>query len=314
MLGHVSEDKRGGGLPLYRDLLRPIAEVNALGEVVARYVYGDAAGVMRNIGEGLHARLGIGGGFTKIHGGGRLSPRYILEFAPDGSVARTLAPIADDFGNVYLVVDVFSGTVTQRLAYDEHGRVLFDSAPGLFPFGYGGGIYDPDTRHTRFGARDVEHDRGRWLARDPIRFKSGSMNLFLHAGGDPLNALDATGLATYRCERPLRDYDNTSMDDDRKNGPDVSGNPFYHEYTCVQQGKHMICNGHGPRGPTHDVYSPYRCDKTHEDDVCLESCVASRLESNERPDYSYQGDPFGPPNCKDWARTNIAECEDACGR
>ena len=74
MLGYASEDKRGGGLPLYRDLLRPIAEVNALGEVVARYVYGDAAGVMRNIGEGLNARLGIGGGFTKIHGGGRLSP------------------------------------------------------------------------------------------------------------------------------------------------------------------------------------------------------------------------------------------------
>src|SRR5690606_20560987 len=273
---------------IYRDLLRPIAEVDRDGNVVARYVYGDAAGVLRNIDEGLYAKLGLGSGFKSIHGSGRLSPRYILELASDGTITRTLAPITDEFGNVYLVIDVLTGETVQRLEYDIFGQVLFDSLPGAFPFGYGGGLYDSVTGHTRFGARDVEHISGRWFARDPVRFKSGQMNLFLHGDADPLNALDATGLATYRCERPLGDYSNVDTPEDRRNFADVPGNPLYHEYVCVKQGNHTICNGQGPSGgggggyinspgrPTNDQWSMYRCRRSHEDDLCLESCLGGK--------------------------------------
>jgi RHS repeat-associated protein len=32
------------------------------------------------------------------------------------------------------------------------------------------GLYDPDTKLTRFGVRDYDPVVGRWLQRDPIRF------------------------------------------------------------------------------------------------------------------------------------------------
>jgi len=166
----------------------------------------------------------------------------------------------------------------------------------------------------RLGTSDrwsVRAMAGRWLSSDPVRFKSGSANLFLHAGADPFNALDATGLATFRCERPLA-------------GTRRDLGPAKHEYICVQQGDHIICNGHtaknsenpilGPSRPTNDKDGggPYqlsveRCTKVRDDDTCLESCVGSRLESRDRPGYgilSY--------NCQTWVKHVLNECTLDC--
>jgi len=84
--------------------------------------------------------------------------------------------------------------VVQEMAYDAFGNVILDTNPGFQPFGFAGGIYDADTKLTRFGARDYDAEIGRWTAKDPIRFGGGDTNLYGYVVGDPVNFSDAFGL------------------------------------------------------------------------------------------------------------------------
>jgi RHS repeat-associated protein len=81
-----------------------------------------------------------------------------------------VAGTADHLGSPRLIINLADGTVGQRIDYDECGKVLADSIPGLQPFGFAGGLYDPDTGLDRFGARDYDARVGRWTAKDPIGF------------------------------------------------------------------------------------------------------------------------------------------------
>jgi RHS repeat-associated protein len=60
------------------------------------------------------------------------------------------------------------------------------------PFGFAGGLYDPDTALVRFGARDYDPTIGRWVSKDPSRFRGGS-NLFVYSHNDPVNYIDRNG-------------------------------------------------------------------------------------------------------------------------
>ena len=77
------------------------------------------------------------------------------------------------------------GEVAQQLDYDAWGRVIEDSRPGFQPFGFAGGLHDPDTQLTRFGARDYDAETGRWTAKDPILFDGGDSNLYGYVLQDP---------------------------------------------------------------------------------------------------------------------------------
>jgi RHS repeat-associated protein len=90
-------------------------------------------------------------------------------------------------------VNASSGTVVQRIDYDEFGRVTADTNTGLQPFGFAGGIYDADTGLVRFGARDYDAAAGRWTTKDPIGFVAQDSNLFGYAFGDPMNGFDPSG-------------------------------------------------------------------------------------------------------------------------
>jgi len=147
---------------LYRSALQPVAVLDGAGNVVDRYVYGSS----RNV------------------------PEY-LERA--GTTYRILT---DHLGSLRLVVNVATGEVVQRIAYDAYGRVLVDEvAAGWEPvvFGFAGGVYDRDTGLVRFGARDYDAEVGRWTAKDPIRFSGGDSNLYGYAGGEPVNWVDPDG-------------------------------------------------------------------------------------------------------------------------
>ena len=78
--------------------------------------------------------------------------------------------------------------------YDAFGRVTSDSNPGFQPFGFAGGIYDPDTGLVRFGARDYDAEAGRWTAKDPTLFAGGDANLYAYVGNDPVNRTDHRGM------------------------------------------------------------------------------------------------------------------------
>jgi RHS repeat-associated protein len=143
---------------LYQDQLKPVAELDGTGNMVSRFVYATRVNV----------------------------PDYMIK----GGVTYRL--ITDHLGSPRLVVDTASGTVVQRMDYDEFGRVILDTNPGFQPFGFAGGVYDRDTGLARFGARDYDPMTGRWTAKDPIRF-AGGMNVYTYAKGDPVNRVDLIG-------------------------------------------------------------------------------------------------------------------------
>jgi RHS repeat-associated protein len=133
---------------------------------------------------------------------GASAVKAVMVYGPRGHApeylvmgAATYRIVADHLGSPRLVVDAATGAVAQRLDYDAFGQVLFDSNPGFQPFGFAGGLGDPDTGLVHFGARDYDPATGRWTSKDPLGFAAGDANLYAYAGNDPVNWLDPTGLA-----------------------------------------------------------------------------------------------------------------------
>ncbi len=75
---------------------------------------------------------------------------------------------------------------------------MFDSNPEFrIPFGFAGGLYDPDTGLIRFGYRDYDPDTGRWTAKEPIFFAGGDTNLYGYVLGDPVGLTDPLGYSAF---------------------------------------------------------------------------------------------------------------------
>ncbi|MEN5178401.1 RHS repeat-associated core domain-containing protein [Comamonas testosteroni] len=144
---------------LYLDSLRPIAQLDAAGAIKSVFLYGD----------NLNSPSGM---------------------QRDGKQYKF---ISDHLGSVRLVIDTQTGEVKQRLDYDAWGNVTEDTNPNFQPFGFAGGLYDPDTGLTRFGARDYDAETGRWTAKDPILFYGGDSNLYGYALNNPIHFVDPTG-------------------------------------------------------------------------------------------------------------------------
>ena len=85
---------------------------------------------------------------------------------------NTYQLITDHLGSVRLVIAKNTGDIVQQMDYDEFGNVISDSNPDFQPFAYAGGLYDTQTKLTRFGARDYDAVVGRWVAKDPIGFEN----------------------------------------------------------------------------------------------------------------------------------------------
>ena len=145
---------------LYQDQLNPVAELDGTGAVVSTFVYASKPNV----------------------------PDYLVKA---GTIFRV---ISDHLGSVRLVVNTSDGTIAQRLDYDAFGRVMLDTNPGFQPFGFAGGLYDPQTGLVRFGARDYDPETGRWTSKDPVGFSGGDANLYGYVVNDPTNLSDSSGL------------------------------------------------------------------------------------------------------------------------
>jgi RHS repeat-associated protein len=145
---------------LYGDGLRPIAQLAPDDSVRFQFLYAEKASAPSLI-------IGTGGSYRVI---------------------------TDHLGSPRGIIDVGSGASLQYLAYDEFGNVTADTNPGFQPYGFAGGLYDPDTHLVHFGARDYDPALGRFLTRDPIGFAGGQSNVYDYAANDPVNFVDPSGL------------------------------------------------------------------------------------------------------------------------
>ena len=200
----IAKDKNGVrqyGL-LWLDSLRPIAELDASGQLRSVFHYAEHA----NIPSAMER---------------------------DGKLYRILH---DHLGSVRLVIDTTNGIVVQQMDYDVWGKVIQDSHPGFQPFGFAGGLHDPDTGLTRFGARDYDAETGRWTSKDPILFNGGDMNLYGYVLQDPVNGVDASGLrGSARPNRTLRSIrrDPFALNDALQNTPELACD--YWPAACVKK-------------------------------------------------------------------------------
>lgn len=157
---------------LYQDQLRPVAQLDGSGtNVVARFVYGSKASV----------------------------PDYMV------TSGGTYRIVSDHLGSPRAVVDVNAGTVIETINFDEFGNETDTLAGTLptgyvrIPFGFAGGLYDPDTQLVRFGARDYDPSVGRWTSKDPIRFRGKQLNFYVYVGNDPVDGTDPSGRSHNGC-------------------------------------------------------------------------------------------------------------------
>jgi RHS repeat-associated protein len=113
---------------------------------------------------------------------------------------QTYRIITDHLGSVRLVVNAATGTVAQRIDYDEFGiATLVTGTWDVQPFGFAGGLYHPATGLVRFGARDYDPQTGRWTSKDGLKDDGGDANFYGYVGGDPLNTVDPRGLFVRNC-------------------------------------------------------------------------------------------------------------------
>jgi RHS repeat-associated protein len=146
---------------IYDGQLRPVAELNASGTVTATFVYA------------THINI----------------PDYIIK---SGVTYRV---ITDHLGSLRFVINTSTGAIAQRMDYDDWGNVLVNTAPDFTPFGFAGGLYDSQTKLTRFGARDYDAEVGRWTCKDIVGFKSTQTNFYEFCFNDCVNVYDPSGLA-----------------------------------------------------------------------------------------------------------------------
>jgi RHS repeat-associated protein len=156
---------------LYKDGLRPVAELNGSGAVVARFVYASD----------------------------RSTPDFVVR---GGSRYRVLT---DQLGSPRMAVNVTnSSDVPFRAEYTAFGvqTMLSGTAADWMPFGFAGGMSDTETGLVRFGARDYDPEVGRWVSKDPVRFESDGPNQYRYATNDPTNYVDTNGLTSTLVLRP----------------------------------------------------------------------------------------------------------------
>ena len=164
-IGKLRDGELVQGL-VYRDQLNPIAELDGAGNIVAVFAYGEKSNV----------------------------PAYLIRNNPETGEQTTYRILSDHLGSPRIVINVETGEVAQRIDYDVWGRVTLDTNPGFQPFGFAGGIYDPETGLLRFGARDYDPFIGRWTAKDPIGFNGDGWNFYSYALNDTVNSSDPSGL------------------------------------------------------------------------------------------------------------------------
>jgi RHS repeat-associated protein len=164
-LGRRVGKKKNGALLkqwIYRDTLKPVAELDGSGALVSEFVYGSKSNVPDYVRRG--------GATYRVVSDHLGSPRYVVNVANSSD-----APVTT--------------------SYTSFGEV---AGTGLdwMPFGFAGGMSDADSGLVRFGARDHDPTVGRWVSKDPLGWGGGQANLYAYSLDDPNNRTDPSEMAS----------------------------------------------------------------------------------------------------------------------
>ncbi|WP_156595019.1 hypothetical protein [Citrobacter amalonaticus] len=224
----------------------------------------------------------------------------------------------DHRGLPLALIDV-NGAIAWRAECDEWGNVLREDNPHNLEqlIRLPGQQWDKETGLYYNRHRYYDPAQGRYITQDPIGLMGG-WSLYLYPL-NPIEYIDPLGLDTYMCTIPLHTLGGTGT----RSGPDIWGNPFYHQYLCVDNGKGgYTCGGQdrtgaavfpGSKGKaTNDTWPTDgngACKKVDDRD-CVNECVKNRVENKKRPWYQI---PFGI-DCQDWSDDVLNSCKESCSR
>jgi RHS repeat-associated protein len=147
-----------------------IAELDASGSLVRRYIPGPSA----------DERIAV------AEGGSTTAP--ILTYFHANHQGSVLA-MTDSAGNA---VSCAQGVNCQRLAYDEYGILSTSATTTGEVYRYTGRSYDQETGLYYSRARYYAPSIGRFLQTDPVGSKD-DLNAYLYVHGDPMNFVDHNG-------------------------------------------------------------------------------------------------------------------------
>ena len=181
-------------LDLNGDMSRVLAETDATGDVTAYYVYG----------HGLVSRIEPSGDRNFYHFNNR---------------GDTVA-LSDD-----------SGTITDRYAFDEYGKLMASTGTTENPFKFVGrfGVMDEGDDGYFMRARFYDAGVGRFLSEDPLGFGGGS-NFYMYSDSNPVIGIDPSGLDTYFL---------------RRSGTDPSGSLITHNFFYTTNSDGTLKNTYG---------------------------------------------------------------------
>jgi RHS repeat-associated protein len=145
---------------IYKDALKPVAELDGSGALVAEFVYGSKSNV----------------------------PDYVRRGA------TTYRVVTDHLGSPRYAVSVSNSSDVPFVANYSTFGAMAGTGLDWMPFGFASGIYDTDSGLLRFGARDYEPLAGRWLVKDPTGFGGLQTNLYSIPDNDPIRFHDWTGM------------------------------------------------------------------------------------------------------------------------
>ncbi len=266
-----------------------------------------------------------------------LSGHLILETTDTGEPIRSYAWVGDTpilqrdhTGETDVVVYLHTDHLnTPRLASDANGTIVWRMDGDAFGNGnvdgnpdrdnqyvqvnlrFPGQYYDSETGLHYNWNRYYDPKTGRYITSDPIGLEGG-LNTYLYVEANPGKLSDPLGLMTFMCRKPLDALGGSGS----KSGPDVYGNPLYHQYLCIKDGRLTVCGGQDRQGgpwspgkPSNDRFDKNRCEQAEPDNSCLENCLRGKFGGG-RPNYGL----FGPgTNCQEWSNDILNACRVQCG-
>jgi RHS repeat-associated protein len=212
-----------------------------------------------------------------------------------------------------------TGKVLERFQYTPYGGLVSHS-PAMVktPFLFNGqyGVMTDATGLYYMRARYYHPEIRRFVNQDVLLgevAEGQTLNRFAFVTGEPVSYVDPFGLEGVDvCDRPL----GGKAEGDMKTGPDISLNPLFHRYLCVEQDGEYKCFGKtasftssvaGTPTGKEDYYSSDNCKARPyfgEEAKTMVSCIVKEGNNDDRGNYNIIWN-----NCQQWVASVLETCE-----